>query len=439
MSADADRPDDGDRASRRQFFRVFGRQTVSGAGNVLAGVEALRRSSQEALGDLVGGAEDPGRPTTPVDAMAPGTPVAAHGAAAYRSPYRFAGTTIEILEQAELPARATVIDCAAASEVASAIRRGLVSGGPVLGQLAAYTLAAVLARNPTRTEYARQQALVGAADTLRSARPGSRSLTVALERVLARATAAAELDPESVAGAVLDEADRIAAEAATDLARLGRLGAEAMRDAAQAAADAGRLLGVLMHGDQGPLTGGQIGAGVAVLQGLAGAGLPAHAWLTEAAPLQEGRRAAWQLSQLEIAHTLVPDTALGWLLAHRRLDVAMLRAEAVAANGDIVAPLGSLVVARECRQAGIAVVACAPLSTYDPAMVSGSDVPTELRLPAPTPGAGPRIDPALDVVPAELLDALLTDEGPLAAPLAEALPPAAQARSERTAADDGAV
>ena len=58
-------------------------------------------------------------------------------------------------------------------------------------------------------------------------------------------------------------------------------------------------------------------------------------------------------------------------------------------------------------------------------------MPTELRLPAPNPGAGPRIDPALDVVPAELLDALLTDEGPLTAPLHVALHDAASVRASR--------
>jgi methylthioribose-1-phosphate isomerase len=437
MTADADRPGDGDRATRRQFFRVFGRQTVSGAGNVLAGVDALRRTSQEAIGDLVGG-DDPRRVPTPVDQPTAGTPVAAHGAAAYRSPYRFAGTTIELLDQGGLPARAAVLGCASASEVASAIRRGLVSGGPVLGQVAAYTLAAVVAGRSSQSDYGLQQALVGAADTLRSARPASRALVIAIERVLARAAVAAEMDPATVADVVLDEADRITAQAAADLARLGQLGSDAVTDAARAAAQAGRLLGVLMHGDQGPLTGGQIGGGVAVLQGLAATGMPAHAWLTEAAPLHEGRRAAWQLAQLDIAHTLVPDTALGWLLANRQLDVAMLRAETVAANGDILAPLGSLAVARQCRDAGIPTVACAPLSALDGGLASGAEAPTELRLPAPNPGTGPRIDPAFDVVPAELLDALLTDEGPLAAPLADSLPAAARARAERLAAGGGA-
>jgi methylthioribose-1-phosphate isomerase len=422
-----------ERASRRQFFRVFGRQTVSSAGNVLAGVEALRRTSQEALDDLVAGDEQAA--ARPADLRASpsisAAPVAAHGAAAYRSPYRYTGSGLEILDQSGLPSRAAVIECTAASEVASAIRQGLLSGGPVLGQVAAYTLAMLLARNPGRNGYARQQALAGAADTLRPARPANRALAVALERVLDRATAAGEDDPDSVDAAVLAEADEIAAEAAADHSRLGQLGAEAMREAAEEAAADGRQVSVLMHGDHGPLTGGQIGPGVAVLQALAGSGWPVHAWLTEAAPLYEGRRAAWQLANLDIACTLVPDTALSWLLANRQIDVLMLRAESVAANGDLVAPLGSLVATRLARAAGVPVTACVPLTLVDPGLASAAGVPTDLRLPAPSPGGLARIDPAFDLVPAGLLDALLTDEGALPPPYPAALAEASRQRESR--------
>jgi methylthioribose-1-phosphate isomerase len=422
---------DRERATRRQFFRVFGRQTASSAGSVLAGVEALRRTSQDALGDLISGEEEPVRASAPPAEVPSAAASTASGVADYRSPYRFTGSSVEILDQAELPARASIIECLAATEVASAMRRGAMSGGPVLGQVAAYTVAMVLSRNPDSTEYARQQALRGAADTLRAARPANRALTAALQRMLARADAAEASAPQSVGAALLDEADQIAAESAADHARLGQLGAEAMRQAARAAAEQGRLMSVLMHGDQGPLAGGQIGTGTAVIQSLAASGLPVHAWLTEAAPLHEGRRAAWQLGHLDVAHTLVPDTALAWLLRHRRLDVLMLRAETIAANGDLLAPIGSLVAAQLARSAGVPVVACVPLVMLDEGLAAGDAAPSELRLPAPSPGAAPRIDPALDVVPADLLDALLTDEGPLLSPHADALCPAAAAREAR--------
>jgi len=366
---------DREQATRRQFFRVFGRQTAHSAGSVLAGVEALRRSSRDALDDLLSDEEQPRRGAQAIEAPEP----PAVPPTAFRSPYRFRGQAIELLDQRDLPERAELISCAAASEVASAIRRGLLSGGPVLGQVAAYALAMVAQQVADRPAPAMAVALRGAADTLAVARPTSRALAVALDRVIAHA--------ETVV----------------------------------AAAGEGRPLAVLMHADQGPLTGGQVGAGTALLQGLAAAGIPVHAWLTEATPLYEGRRAAWQLGHLAIPHTLVPDTALGWLLEARRIDLLLLRAEWLLASGDVVAPLGSRVAARQAREAGVVVAVCATASIYDRAAVDAAAVPLAGRLPAPQAGHGSRIDPAADIVPAGLVDLLLTDRGALAPPFAEQL------------------
>jgi methylthioribose-1-phosphate isomerase len=151
-----------------------------------------------------------------------------------------------------------MITCSAPSEVASAIRRGLLSGGPVLGQVAAYTLAMVAA-------------------AARRAGPRRRGITARCRRHAARCAAneplagrgaiermasgpAGQGDGATLARSLLDEADQIASEAALDHARLGQLAADALRRWPTEAAADDRPLGVLMHGDQGPLTGGQVGA-----------------------------------------------------------------------------------------------------------------------------------------------------------------------------------
>lgn len=422
MAAAAERRADTDRATRRQFFRVFGRQTVDSASSMIAGVEAVRRTSRDAVDDLLGPGETPGTtPAAPASAVAGG----ASGRAAFRSPYRYTGSVLEILDQAALPARAPVIECRAASEVASAIRQGALSGGPVLGQVAGYTFALVAAQDDARSVYGRFAALQAAADTLAAALPINRAVEVATQRAIARATAAAEAPPERLAAEVLDEADRIANEAATEHARLGSVGALALGRLVEAATGEGRPLAVLMHGDHGPLTGGHVGPGAAVLQTLIAGGEAVHAWLTEAAPLLEGRRAAWALAHLDVPHTLVPDTALGWLLASRHLDAVLLRAERVAANGDLVAPLGSLIVAQAARAAGVPVLGVAPLSLFDPAMPDGESVAERLRVPPTSGSVGARLDPLADVVPDYLLEAVLTEEGELRPPLGPALAAAA--------------
>jgi methylthioribose-1-phosphate isomerase len=405
MAADSRRgPADSEQASRRQFFRVFGRQTVAGAGNVLAGVEALRRSGQDALDDLIGN----GQSTSPVAGTL--TPPDELGLAAFKSPYRYTGSALEILDQWGLPARADTVTCAAPSEVASAFRRGLLAGGPVLGEVAAYTLA-MAAATAGGADDARRAALA-AADILRGARPTNRAISVAIDRLLERA----ETTEADLPIALLDEADQLASAAMTAHGRLGAVGGDALSELAQQAAAHNRPLGVLMCGDHGPLTGGQIGPGVAIVQSLTASGHAVHVWVTEDAPLYEGRRAAWALSHLAIKHTLLPDTALYWLFANRRIDVLLLRAETMAANGDLVAPLGSLAAADAARATGVRVAAVVPTSQLDGTRADVSGLPGELRLPAPNGAPGPRIDPAADVVGHALLDLVITEEGVLLPP-----------------------
>jgi translation initiation factor 2B subunit (eIF-2B alpha/beta/delta family) len=112
----------------------------------------------------------------------------------------------------------------------------------------------------------------------------------------------------------------------------------------------------------------------------------------------------------------------------------VLRAEWLTANGDLLAPVGSLPAAQLTRSAGLPVLACAPMSMYDPSTNDANGLPSELRLPAPNPGALPRIDPAVDAVPAGLIDVLLTDEGAALAPFADQLAAAESAHTRRHAA-----
>jgi methylthioribose-1-phosphate isomerase len=129
--------------------------------------------------------------------------------------------------------------------------------------------------------------------------------------------------------------------------------------------------------------------------------------------MEGARIGAWQLAANDIPHTIVADTAVGWLLHARRVDAILLRADWVCANGDFAAPLGSLSVATLAANVELPVYACAPASVIDPAIDSGDAIPTELR--APVEGRrGPRLDPAADIVPADLLTGYITGSGVIA-------------------------
>jgi methylthioribose-1-phosphate isomerase len=217
-----------------------------------------------------------------------------------------------------------------------------------------------------------------------------------------------DVDAAAHIAALRAEAEAIATEAALDHGRLGQIGARHVESLVDALDSPPQSADLLVHGDGGAMSGGLVGSTFAVLGALQADERRIHVWLTEAAPTMEGARiGAWQLAANDVPHTIVADTAVGWLLNARRVHAVLLRADWVCANGDIAAPVGSFAVARLAADAGVPVYAFAPQSVIDPACDSGALIPAELR--ARVEGrAGPRLDPSADVVPAGLITQLVS-------------------------------
>ena len=391
--ADEQSPD----ASRRQFFRVFSKQTVVGAGSIVGAVNELRQAGATAANQLLGLTELP-------DELA-GVPVEV----AFRSPYRFTGELLLIVDQRQLPGQGSVVECRTADAAAAAIRVGAAGSGPVLGQIAAYAMVLAGTTSSDRPTAARRAALPTAASTLRAARFNQRALRSSIERMEGiDAALHDDIDATAHINALRAEAEAIATEAALDHSRLGQVGAQIIETLVDSLDSAPQSVDLLVHGDGGPISGGLIGTTFAVLSALQSDERRLHVWLTEAAPTMEGARTgAWQLTATDVQHTIVSDSAVAWLVANRRVHAALLRADWACANGDIAAPVGSLAVARFTHDAGIPVYALAPASVIDPSCDNAAAIPTELRQPVEG-RVGPRVDPATDIVPAELITQLVT-------------------------------
>jgi methylthioribose-1-phosphate isomerase len=165
--------------------------------------------------------------------------------------------------------------------------------------------------------------------------------------------------------------------------------------------------------------------GTAIVRSLLELGRNVHVWLTEGAPSMEGSRVgSFQLTQMDVPHTVIPDTAVGWLLSSRETNAALLRGDTVCGNSDIVAPIGSLNVARLAIDAGVPVHVVAPSTAFDPDAPDGKSVTLDVHSPAeltaPTIDAANRspavvgylLSPAADVVPAPLVTSFLSEAGP---------------------------
>jgi methylthioribose-1-phosphate isomerase len=222
---------------------------------------------------------------------------------------------------------------------------------------------------------------------------------------------------DAVAAALRAEADAIATEAtATEAVLASRLESVLPRPE-------GRPLTLLLHGGQGPLIAGQLGATLAALGRWREAGRELAVYLTEGRPFMDGARlAAWELRQAGIEHRIVPDLAAAWLFEQEAVDAVVVRGEWVAANGDCGTPLGGRALAQLARAAGgrgqrPSVLVLAPAAAMDAETADGSAIPTELR-PARELGAfladtpirpADALVPAADVIPAELIDALVSE------------------------------
>jgi methylthioribose-1-phosphate isomerase len=354
----------------------------------------------------------------------------------FRSAFRLEDDALILVDQRRLPEAFVEHRCESAAAVAHAIREMVIRGAPAIGQAAAVGLALTARRVRSTKPYARRATLRGAANALVNSRPTAVNLRWAVDRVMARYLEIGELSDEgdAIADAMRAEAETMIYEATTDHGRMADVGLGLL----PAAPD--RPLQVLTHCNTGPLGCGQFGTALGVVQAAHHAGREIHVWVDETRPhLQGARLTAWELAQAGVPHTLVADSAAGSLMRAGEVDVVLVGADRIAANGDTANKVGTYALAVLAARHGIPFYVCAPLSTVDLATPDGDAIPIEER-PAREilEFHGRRVappdtiarNPSFDVTPADLLTGIVTEEGVLTAPYA----PAFEAAKDRARA-----
>ena len=415
---------------RRRFFRQFAGELIQGAASVVGAAQVLQRASAEAASAILEGDPDALRDDTAVPAPPSG----------FRSAFRMEGTTLLLIDQRQLPDRLVEHPCESAAAVAHAIRQMIIRGAPAIGQAAAIGLALTAYKVRNTKPYARRATLRGASNALANARPTAVNLRWAVERVMARYEELGELseDGDAIAAAMRAEADQIVLEATTDHGRLAEFGLEALP------VPVDRPLRILTHCNTGPLACGQFGTALGVVQVAHHAGREIHVWVDETRPyLQGARLTAWELAQAGVPHTLIPDVAAGSLMQAGEVDVVLVGADRIAANGDTANKVGTYPLAVLAARHGIPFYVVAPLSSVDLDTPDGAAIPIEersadevleLRGMRIAPVGTTARNPAFDVTPGDLVTGIVTEEGVVQAPFEGAFR-AAQARArERWAA-----
>ncbi|OGO57498.1 MAG: hypothetical protein A2Z32_12700 [Chloroflexi bacterium RBG_16_69_14] len=334
----------------------------------------------------------------------------------YPSPYRLGDGAIRILDQRRLPAAAIYIECRTGDDVAAAMHDLAARGGPLLGQLAAYGMALAAEHSAELRAYPRMVMLRATGDALRDARPDVASVAAAVDRCLSAWLAIREPgDGAEIAAAVRAVADAVATEANSGLGRLGRDGAELFTQ------PEGRPLEILTIDATGPLSGGPAGTAMGVVLTIAASGRPVHVWVTETRPSRSGTRlAAPELRASNVPCTVIADSAVGWLLRERGVDAVLAGAERIAANGDLANAAGTYPIAVLAAHHRVPLYVCAPMAAVDAAVADGTGLviamrpAAELLVVGGEPSPPPETDalvPLVDVTPAELVRAYITDQG----------------------------
>jgi methylthioribose-1-phosphate isomerase len=339
---------------------------------------------------------------------------------------------VEVLDQTRLPEEEVWLRLTSAEAVAEAIRSLRVRGAPAIGIAAAMGLAADLAG---KTELPRERfwrRLEEAEALLRGTRPTAVNLFWALDRMRRRAEAVRDRTNAEVAALLRDEADAIREEDRAMCRRIGEHGLSLL--------PGGGEVRVLTHCNAGALATGGMGTALAPLYLAREQGRSIRVYADETRPLLQGSRlTAWELRRAGIDVTVIADSVAGFLMQRGGVDLVIVGADRIAANGDVANKVGTYGLAVLARHHGVPFYVAAPTSTLDPATPDGRAIPIEERdgdevrrgfgrLTAPADV--PVYSPAFDVTPAELITAIITDQGVLYPPYGEAIRRLTEQRSE---------
>ena len=299
-----------------------------------------------------------------------------------------------MLDQRRLPAEEVELECRSTAELAGAIRALAVRGAPAIGVAAAYGYAAAAARGEDLGEAAR---------VLVESRPTAVNLAWAV-----RELEAAGPDPAALA------------ERARELHRDEVERCRRMAEHALALFDSGSR--PLTHCNTGGLATGGYGTALGAIRRAFEAGLVESVLVGETRPLLQGARlTAWELERAGVPHAVIADSAAGALMARGEVTHVLTGADRIAANGDTANKVGTYALAVLAAHHDLPFVVVAPSSTVDLATPTGAGIPIEERDGSEVTERFPARNPAFDVTPAELITAIVTEDGVHRSPYAESL------------------
>jgi methylthioribose-1-phosphate isomerase len=320
---------------------------------------------------------------------------------------------VVMIDQRKLPSKEVYVRCKTANEVAKAIKTMVIRGAPAIGVSAAMGLALGVKKSTATGTKQLSTEFLKSCEVMAATRPTAVNLFWAIERMKQRfaALAQAGASVDDIKAALVAEANLIHDEDVASCRALGAFGATLVPAEAT----------ILTHCNAGALATAGYGTALGVIRGAVDAGKAIKVLADETRPFLQGARlTAWELVKDHIDTTVITDNMAGALMREGLIDLVVVGADRIAANGDTANKIGTYSVAVLAKENGVPFYVAAPLSTIDLATPHGGGIPIEER-PARevthvgtsqvTPVGAKIRNPAFDVTPARYITAIITEKG----------------------------
>ncbi|HLD56946.1 MAG TPA: S-methyl-5-thioribose-1-phosphate isomerase [archaeon] len=324
------------------------------------------------------------------------------------------GSTVKMIDQTLLPHQFKIIDLPKHTDTADAIKTMKVRGAGAIGGTAGYGMAQVVLEAPDSGfgDYINK-----GAETIRVTRPTARNLFYAVECVLGVINGLSPVDARKKA---VEEANRIADEDSDNCRKIGQYGAELIKNGSR----------ISTHCNAGWLAFVDYGSALSPVYVAQQQGKDVFVYADETRPRGQGASlTAWELHNQGVKHAVIADNATGFMMQRKEIDLVIVGADRIAANGDVANKIGTYEKAVVAKENGIPFYVAAPTTTIDLKCLSGDQIPIEERSEdevlfvwgkqddgklgrvriAPE-GVHAR-NPAFDVTPAKYVTGIITEKG----------------------------
>jgi methylthioribose-1-phosphate isomerase len=331
-------------------------------------------------------------------------------------PIYWDGETVAILDQRVLPRREEIIRCTHPRQVISAIKTMAIRGAPAVGVAGAMALALGAHNLKTLDPKTFRRQFSALCERVKVARPTGNNLSWAVERVHSVLIENPEAGVPELRSKIRQAADHILTEDVAGNQAIGFHGRQVIPRGAN----------ILTYCNAGALATADYGTALGVIRSAHAADPSIHVYSCETRPFLQGSRlTAYELMRADIPVTLITDNSVGSLMQQKKVDVVVVGADRIAANGDTANKIGTYMVAVLADRHKVPFYIAAPRSTIDPTIADGRSIPIERRDPAEVtrlygrrvaPEGVEALNPAFDVTPNSLITGIITEKGILKKP-----------------------